>query len=210
MTDPITETYGACPECDLLYRRLPLALGDAAYCPRCGGKLYSRSRISPSQLLGLVVGALLVYMIANTCPIVELHIQGQRNSATLFGSVQALWSEGRKIMAVLVFATTQLFPLIDLLITLALLSAVSVRSPQYPARQYPFWFSPLLRFISNLRPWGMIEVFMLGVIVALVKLSHIAHVLPGVALWAFGALTILLAVILSLDLRTLWDQPVHE
>jgi paraquat-inducible protein A len=52
----------------------------------------------------------------------------------------------------------------------------------------------------------MIEVFMLGVLVALVKLSHLAHVLPGIALWAFGALTVLLAAILTLDLRTLWNR----
>lgn len=105
-------------------------------------------------------------------------------------------------MAALVFATTQLFPLLDLLTTLALLGAISTHmSPR------PVWFAPLLRFVSGLRPWGMIEVFMLGVIVALVKLSHIAHVLPGIALWAFGVLTLLLAVILSTDPRTLWDQP---
>jgi paraquat-inducible protein A len=53
----------------------------------------------------------------------------------------------------------------------------------------------------------MVEVFMLGILVALVKLSHMAIILPGIALWAFGALTVLLAGILAFDLRSLWDPP---
>jgi paraquat-inducible protein A len=61
-----------------------------------------------------------------------------------------------------------------------------------------------MRAIEFCRPWGMIEVFMLGVLVSLVKLSAMANVLPGVALWAFGALTMLLALVLSYDLRNLW------
>lgn len=197
-----TDSLGACPECDALYRRRPLSRGETALCARCGAKLYSLSRLTPDQMLGLVTGALLVYLIANSYPIVNLKVQGLTNSATLFGSIIALWREGKEPMAVLVFATTQLFPLLDLLATLALLSA----AVRYKARRRPGWFAPLLRFVLHLRPWGMVEVFMLGVLVALVKLSHLAHVLPGVALWAFGALTVLLAAILTFDLRSLWDE----
>jgi len=99
------------------------------------------------------------------------------------------------LVATLVFATTLLFPLVDLLSMLALLLLVRRGRPAL-----------LWRFVLALRPWSMIEVFMLGLLVALVKLSHMAHVLPGVALWAFAVLTVLLAVILSFDPRTLWDD----
>ncbi len=143
-----------------------------------------------------MVGALVTFVIANSFPIVDLEVQGQNSSATLFGSIQALWGEGRSLVAILVFATTQLFPLVDLLAMLALL-LLSRRG--HPAS---IW-----RFLRALRPWGMIEVFMLGVVVALVKLSHLAHVLPGAALWAFAALTVLLAIILTFDPRSLWDSP---
>lgn len=193
---------GACPECDLIYHRRPISQGETAHCARCGAKLYSRSRVSPDQFLGLVISALVVYVIANCYPIVDLQVQGQHNSATLFGSILALWHQGRNIMAALVFATTQLFPLLDLFATLTVLLIVCRHKTERPR-----WFGPLLRFIIRLRPWGMVEVFMLGVLVALVKLSHLAHVLPGIALWAFAALTFLLAMILTLDLRSLWDHP---
>ncbi|WP_199175577.1 paraquat-inducible protein A [Telmatospirillum siberiense] len=186
----------ACPECDALHRRRALRRGAKARCVRCGAVLYRHPHLHPDQLLPLVVCALLTYVIANVFPIVDLQIQGQTNSATLYGSILALWREGRELVAVLVFATTLLFPLVDLLAMLVLLLTFRRGRP-----------ATLWRFVEGLRPWGMIEVFMLGMLVALVKLSHLAHVLPGVALWAFAALTLLMAAILTFDPRALWDDP---
>lgn len=192
----MTEGLLACPDCDALHRRRTLRLGEKARCIRCGAVLYRHSHLEPGQVLPLVVGALVTYVIANVFPIVDLEIQGQSNSATLFGSILALWGEGRQLVSILVFATTLLFPLVDLLAMLTLLLTFRRGRP-----------AMLWRFAEALRPWGMIEVFMLGMLVALVKLSHLAHVLPGVALWAFAALTLLMAAILTFDPRSLWDDP---
>jgi paraquat-inducible protein A len=148
------------------------------------------------QLLPLVLAALVTFAIANGFPIVDLQLQGASNSASLFGSILALWADGRQAVAILVFATTLLFPFVDLLAMAALLLLSKRGRP-----------APLWRFVQAFRPWGMIEVFMLGVLVALVKLSHLATVLPGVALWAFAVLTVLMAVILSFDPRSLWENP---
>ena len=185
----------ACPECDALHRRRSLSHGEKARCQRCGAVLYRRAGLGAEQMLPLVIAALITFLIANSFPIVNLQVQGLSNSATLFGSILSLWDEGRMVVAGLVFATTLLFPLVDLLSMLALL--LLARHGR-PAR--------LWRFVLALRPWGMIEVFMLGVLVALVKLSHLAHILPGAALWAFAVLTVLLAVILSFDPRSLWED----
>jgi paraquat-inducible protein A len=160
---------------------------------RCGAVLYRRSRLRLDQLLALVVGALVTFLLANAFPIVDLEVQGIRNSTTLAGSVLALWGEGRWPVAILVCLTTQVFPVIDLLAMLVLLAAAqggwSFKGPVVL----------VFRFVRVLRPWGMIEVFMLGTLVALVKLSHLAHVMPGVALWAFGALTVMTTVVVSFD-----------
>nr|WP_246463369.1 paraquat-inducible protein A [Nitrospirillum iridis] len=187
----------ACPECDALHERRELAPGAKARCVRCRAVLYRRSRLELDNQLALVTAAILTYLIANSFPIVDLQIQGRSNSATLVGSVLSLWRDGRELVAVLVFATTLLFPLIDLG---AMLSLLLITRRGRPTRA----FAPLLRFLLTLRPWGMIEVFMLGIVVSLVKLSNMAQVLPGVALWAFGILTVLMAVILSMDLHALW------
>lgn len=194
------ETLVACPECDTLHRWRWLGVGERARCVRCGAVLYRRPRLRADQMLALVVGALVVFMLANAYPIVDLEVQGIRNGATLAGSILALWSDGRRLVAVLVGATSLLFPLIDLVSMLLLFLMAARRRPPGAG------FALLFRFVRALRPWGMIEVFMLGVLVALVKLSHLAHVLPGVALWAFGALTVLMAGVVSFDLRWLWAE----
>jgi len=198
-----TAELGACADCDLVYRRSPLSVGDSAYCPRCGARLYGQPRLSPSQMAAVVGGALITFVIAQAFPIVEMRLQGIGNHATVLGSVLTCWSDGRPLVAITVFATAVAFPLADLLTTFALL-ACAARIPD-PKRR-PAWFAPLLRLLLRVRPWGMVEVFMLGVLVALVKLSHMARILPGPALGGLAALTILLALTLSYDLRTLWDD----
>ena len=97
----------------------------------------------------------------------------------------------------LVLATTLLFPMIQLFVLLYLLMPGS-------RRQRPPGFVLLLRLMQAARPWGMIEVFMLGILVALIKLSNIAEVIPGPALWSFGGLTVLLTVVVSFNPRYLW------
>lgn len=190
----------ACPICDALHRRPPLGRGEKAICVRCGTVVARRHRLAPDQVLALVVAAMMVFAIANAFPIVNLRVQGLYSATTLWGAVAALWSEGRQGMALLVFATTQAFPLLDLCCTLALLWAAR-------NRERPRWFAPLLRLLQQVRPWGMVEVFMLGVVVSLVKLSGMAAMVPGVALWAFAALTVLMAAILSFHPHQLWHEP---
>ncbi len=69
----------ACPDCDALYRRRPLRPGERARCSRCGAVLYRASRLSIDQMLALVLTALILLLIANLTPIVELTVQGQSN-----------------------------------------------------------------------------------------------------------------------------------
>jgi len=198
MTREAEADLAACPECDELHVRRPLRAGQRAVCVRCGTTLYRAPRFRTEHMLAIVTTALIAFALANTFPILVLRAQGIVNEATLLGSVAALWAEGQQLAAAMVFLTAWLFPLFDLLALFLVLLAV-----QWDVR--PALFAPLLRTLQALRPWGMIEVLMLGVLVSLIKLSKMADVVPGVALWAFIALTVLLAVILSYDLRALWQ-----
>lgn len=193
-----TSALVACHECDTLHRRVPLRRHALARCTRCGALLYSPPPFSAQQLFALVLGSLLVFMIAMAFPIVGLEVQGTRVSSTLPEAIWRLWDQERPVVAVLVFATTALFPLLELSALLYLLWHL------LHGRCAP-GFARVVGAVQALRPWGMIEVFMLGVLVAVVKLSHMAHVIPGVALWAFGALTFLLAAVVSFDPRHLWE-----
>lgn len=190
-----------CPECDAVHHRLSPGICEIARCQRCGAELERHIGSRYERLLPLTVASLIVFVIANSFSIVEIELQGLSNRTTLFGAVLTLNQDGMSLVALLVLATTILFPLGQLLILLYLL-VPTVRPSPRPG------FKWLLRMVHTLRPWGMVEVFLLGVLVALVKLSHIADVIPGVALWAFAALTILLTTVFSFSPQYLWDALV--
>jgi len=188
-----------CPGCDAVYSRTPLQPRDVARCPRCGTELDRHPGSQQQRILPLTVASLIMFAIANLFPIVEIELHGLHSRTTLVGAVIALAGEGMSLVAMLVLATTLLFPLLQLLILLWLL--VPWRWQRRAAG-----FAWLVRSMQTLRPWGMVEVFLLGVLVAIVKLSSLATVLPGAALWAFVALTVLLTVVMSFDPRGFWEM----
>lgn len=187
----------ACEECDAVHRRSTLDRKEVAFCSCCGAELERDMSAYGTSVLPLAIASLFMYVIANVFPIVEMELQGIASRTTLIGSVFFLNSEGMPFVASLVLATTVLFPLLQLLALIYLLVSAA-RSGYHPA------FNLLARLLQTLRPWGMVEVFLLGVIVALVKLTNMATVIPGVALWAFGALTVLLAAVSSFNPRYIW------
>ena len=192
-----------CEGCDAIYRRVPLRRREVAHCPRCGTELDRHPGAQRERMLPLTLACLILFAIANLFPIVEIELRGLRSQTTLAGAVVALTGEDMSLVAFLVLATTILFPLMQLLILVWLL---------VPMRRHrrALGFALLVRLMQALRPWGMIEVFLLGVLVALVKLSSMASVLPGPALWAFVALTLLLTAVLAFEPRGVWDMAENK
>jgi paraquat-inducible protein A len=193
----------ACEGCDALYTRPGLRPGEIARCPRCATELARHPGSQHDRILPLTIAGLVLFAIANVFPIVAIEINGAGSRTTLLGAVAALTVEGRGVVAALVLATTFLFPLVQLAALLYLLVPRSDRRP-------PAGFDWLVRSIQSLRPWGMIEVFLLGVLVAIVKLSGMATIMPGPALWAFILLTPTLTAVLSFDPRLLWSGSIDR
>jgi len=193
-------TVIACHECDLLQRAIAVPPGGVAHCRRCGGELYRAAHRRLDPTLALVLAAAVLFAVANAFPIVGLEIQGISNVTNLFGAVQALWNQEMRPIAVLVFLTTILMPAVNLAVMIYLL--LSLKLGRRPAG-----LTVIMRILQSVKPWGMLEVFMLGIIVALVKLTHFASVVPGLALWSFGVLTLLLAAAAaSFNVRDVWDR----
>lgn len=190
----------ACEYCDVLQREITPSAGDAAYCVRCSALLYRSSEGRTERTLAFALAAGVLFLISNAFPIMALEIQGQRSASTLLGAVRILWDQERPVVALLVFVTTILLPAIELAAMTYLLLPLR-RGLIAPGA------SVILRFLQAAKPWGMVEVFMLGVLVSLVKLSNLARVEIGVALWAFGALMLLLAAMaMSFDSREVWRR----
>jgi paraquat-inducible protein A len=188
-----------CEGCDAVYRRTPLRPREASHCARCGTELDRHAGDQGARVLPLTVASLILFAIANLFPIVEIELRGLSSQTTLAGAVIVLAGEGMSVVALLVLATTLLFPLLQLCILFYLLVPMA-------RERRPAGFGVLVRILQSLRPWGMIEVFLLGVLVAIVKLSSLAQVVAGPALWAFMGLTVLLTAVLSFNPRTFWEM----
>jgi paraquat-inducible protein A len=200
----------ACEECDAVYRRIALGRDEVAFCRCCGAELERDMSSHSRRVLPLTLAGLFMYIIANAFPIVEMELHGLVNQATLMGSVLALNAEGMHLVAFLVLATTILFPLIQLLALIYLLTSRNISGSRAGRSGYPIIVNLLARMIQTLRPWVMVEIFLLGVIVAFVKMTSMATVLPGAALWALGALTFLFAAVLSFNPRYIWRKSISE
>lgn len=194
----------ACHDCDALQREVRLPSGGSARCWRCGALLCRSAGADEASALehtlALTLAAAVLFVVAISFPIVGLDMQGSRHSTTLGGAVATLWQQDAKLVATLVAITTMLLPALELGAMLWLL--LPLASGRRPAGG-----REVLRALLAIRPWGMVEVFVLGVLVALVKLAHIASVLPGVALWSFGGLIFLFAAAAaSFDPHQAWHR----
>jgi paraquat-inducible protein A len=189
----------ACPHCDLLQRLPDLEQGESARCPRCDEEL-RRRRGSPGETLALTIAAAVLYVIANTVPMLGLHAVGRAASTTVAGGAIQLWDDGRETVAALVLLTAVVAP--GLQIAFAMAIAIGAHRPR-PGR----WVGMLLRHHPKTRTWSMIEVMMVGVLVALIKIAELATVIPGTALFVLGVLVFLLAWIqATFDARDVWER----
>jgi paraquat-inducible protein A len=193
-------TLIACPECDVLQRAPPLAQDSVARCTRCDTVLYRPADENLDRPLAYVFAATILFLIANAFPIVGLELQGQSSGATLFGTAWALYDQDMAFLGALVFFTTILVPGLQLAGMAYIL--LPLRFGHVPRR-----LPVTLRMLQAVRPWGMIEVFILGLLVSLVKLAGMAKVVPGIGLWSFGGLLLMIAAAVgSFDARAIWAR----
>ena len=190
----------ACPHCDLLQRLPDLAPGASARCPRCDRELWRRREDSLDRALALALAAAVLLVIANVVPMLGLTVVGRQSYTTVFGGVVQLWNDGRELVAALVLFTAVVAPALQVAFMLAIVLGAQRERP-------PSWVGTLLRHHPTTCTWSMIEVMMLGVLVALIKIADYAKVIPGLALFVLGALIFLLAAMQAgFDPREVWSR----
>jgi paraquat-inducible protein A len=190
----------ACPHCDLLQRLPNLASAASARCPRCNQELWRRREDSLNRTLALAVTAAVLYLIANTVPMLGLTVVGRGASTTVIGGALHLWQNGQATVGLLVLFTAVVAPALQITLMLAIVLGTRLT----PA---PKWTGTLLRHHGTTQTWSMIEVMMLGVLVALVKIADYATVIPGTALFVLGALIgVLAAMQASFEPREVWER----
>lgn len=190
----------ACLHCDLLQRLPDLEAGASARCPRCNKELWRRREDSLNRTLALTLAAAVLYVVANSVPMLGLTIVGRDASTTVIGGAQHLWDNGQRIVGVLVLFTAVIAPALQIGLMMAIvLGAMRERPPR--------WVGTLLRHHPITRIWSMIEVMMVGVLVALVKIADYATVIPGMALFVLWVLVFILAgMSAAFDSREVWER----
>lgn len=190
----------ACIECDLLITIGEIEGGHRAECPRCGHVLTSAFVDGLTRPLAFAIAAAVLLLLANSFPFLALKSQGLEQVMTLPRTAVELYRDDYVVLAVFVLGPIVAVPALMLAALISLL--VFVRG-----RRGAAWMVPTGRFLFVLSPWSMVEVFVIGVLVSLVKIAGMASVVLGISFWAYVAFSVCFtAAFSSLDRLELWRE----
>jgi paraquat-inducible protein A len=190
----------ACHVCDMLQRTCSIEKGFSAKCSRCGTVLYQRKPNSINRTLALVIAGLILYIPANLYPIMSFELFGQTQTNTIWTGVRALYSDGMWAIATLVFCASLIIPLLKLLGLLYLCFSIKFSTRKNDK-------TILYRIVDSIGRWSMLDVFLLSILVAVVKLGQLATVSPEKGSLFFAAVVVItLFASSSFDPRLIWDK----
>jgi len=195
------ENTVACPDCDLLQHIPLLPARGKALCCRCGKVLATNKPGANERTLALAIGAAIVFVIANTFPLMGLAAAGREVDTTIIGGAWTMWQDGHEFTAALVGLCAVVAPAGYIGIVIVVLIAARRH------RSTPSWVGNLLHWAELAREWAMAEVMMLGILVALIKIADLATVIIGEGMFATAALIALLtAMAINFDPDEIWKQ----
>lgn len=194
------ETLFVCHECDAIQQVYNVRQGYATYCACCGAHLFTHPKGGIDTPLALIIASMITFIIANFYPLMTLSIAGVSHTTTLFAASLTFIDKGEPVLALLVFCTVFIVPVIMMSAVLYVL--LSIRFDL----KLPFTKSVLV-WVSRIQPWGMMDVFLLGIIVSFVKLVSDGDVIFGIGFYAFASLIILYAgAMATLEPYLLWQH----
>ena len=189
----------ACHGCDLLVDVGGLEDGCRADCPRCGHFLTRYKNDAMERILAFSIAALILLIVALAFPFLSFSSSGIESVMTLAAAPGSLWRYDMHSLGVMVAIFIIVMPAILLLLL------VSIALPLLMGRPAP-WLRLALRAVSTFHPWAMVEVFIIGVIVSLVKIAAMATVVLGISFWAYTAFSIVFTLAMAnLDRYQCWE-----
>ena len=190
----------ACAECDALHQVVELPRGNKAQCFRCGSELYRKVNNSLDKVVAFSLSALAMFVLSHLFPFLSMQMGGRTEQNILISATVELANQGFWELAILVFTTSIFFPF------LVIFGMLYVVLPLRLGRQLPASYR-IFRYVKSLLPWSLVGVFMLGVLIAIVKLMDLASVIPGPSLFFMaGLLPTMVAASASLDERLVWGH----
>ena len=192
-----------CPDCDLVIRELAYpnpARKLIISCPRCNRNLREYHPDGLIKTLSWVITGLLLFFPANIFPVLRMEILDHQETSTIWNGVVALYQGDLQGVAILVFLLAILVPGMRLLALLFVMGTLFLNRYKETARQ-------LFRGYLQLGEWGMVEIYLLGILVAVIKLADMATVHPGAGLLCFvGLMVAELGISACMDEQEIWEQ----
>ena len=189
-----------CHECDEL-STLPYPHRPGRYkCPNCGHTLFRYHPEMIERLYAVHIAALILFLLTNYYPFLTFEVMGNSAQANFTTAVRYLYADGDYLLTIAVLMTTLVVPFMRILLMLLLFGPLHHnRVPRYaPA---------ILKTLSSITPWGMLDVFLVGALVSIVKLVKMGTIIPGISLWAFAVLILVLTYGQSIfDPHLVWDK----
>lgn len=198
-SEPDAGNLIACHECDFLHTLSPISGRGKATCIRCGAFLYKKIPNSIEIALALNLASFMLFIIANVFPFISLKLSGRIEENVFLSGALALYRLGMGELGLLVFVTSFFFPFLNICGMLYILLPLKLG-------YRPWGMAQVYRMIQALMPWGLVAVFMLGVLISIVKLLDLASIIPGISLFAFVALMFLIAAAhANMDPSVIWE-----
>lgn len=178
----------ACPQCDALYLAVLPQPGERAVCTRCHTVLIQPRKGAGLRVIALAISVMILMLGATFFPFLQVRVAGFRNASSVFDSALAFVDGPMVALSVAVAAFIVLIPVLRAILVVYVLGPVVFDRTPYPNAIAAF------RLSENLKPWSMAEIFVIGVAVALVKISALARVDYGPAFWMFAALVLVITI----------------
>ena len=193
----------SCHVCGLL-SRIAAGAAERHHCPRCRARLHARKPHSISRTWALVSASYLLYIPANTLPILESQSLSEFQSNTIASGVLLFWRDGSWFLAGLIFVASIMVPLTKLIALTVLLISVQ-RGERFQAPQR-LQRTRLYRIVEFIGRWSMLDIYVVALSVALVQLESFASMQAGLGAVCFGAVVVLtMLAAQSFDPRLIWD-----
>jgi len=177
----------------------PVSVGN---CPRCGSHLHLRKPHSIQRTMALMLAAVALYIPANILPIMTVVELGDVTENTIVGGMMTFWKSGAYPIAIVIFTASILIPLLKIIaLSWLCLAASGKLNPSPGMLGKIYWFTELLG------RWSMVDIFVVGILVALVQLGNYMTITPGPGALAFAGVVVLtMFAAMSFEPRLLWDR----
>ena len=190
----------ACHECDLVQNAPAIPAGTTAKCLRCGSVLFRAKVDSIDRTIAWTIASLVLFGVAITFPFLAMKSGPIFQQTALLSGVHNLYLQGETVLASLVLLTCVVIPLLQMFILLFIFIPLKINKKV----KYSI---PVFRLFLHINPWSMMEIYLLGILVAIVKLAKMATIIPGLAVIAFGLLVIFLTFAMSsVDKHMVWER----